>query len=175
MIRRRLLLPLLGFALMLPLAGLAAPRVRQEATPAAATPRPDAYAQITTRIFADNSPAPVVNGQLALALVTVPAGATIGAHFHPGSQFAAIAEGELTYTVETGKVFLLRAGGDPAGAWDEITPGETVVLTAGDSIRAQPGDVHRAENAGDVPVLIWIASLFPDDSPRALPAPEPTP
>ncbi len=170
---RTLLVPALGLTLLLSPAAFAAPRPQQSATPVAATPEGDAYAQITTEVFVSAPPAAVVDGQLALALVTVPAGAQIGSHSHPGSQFATIAGGELTYTVETGTVLMRRAGSAADAPWEEITPGETVVLGVGDTIREAPGDLHHAENAGSEPVLIWIASLFPDGSPRAVPAPTP--
>lgn len=173
--RRKLLVSALAFALISPSAAFAISRAQDAGTPApaSATPAPDVYAQITTEVFANAAPAPVADGQLALALVTVPAGAKIASHIHPGSQFAAITQGELTYTVDNGTVLHRKAGSPADGPWDEITSGETVVLEPGDSVRENPGEAHHAENAGDEPVLIWIASLFPNGASRALPAATP--
>ncbi len=176
---RRLYAPAAVLTVLLAATLNAGVRAQDAATPtaetpiAAATPAASVYSEITTRIFADDQPAAVEQGQLGLALVTVPPGAKIGAHFHPGSQFAAIQQGELTYTVDTGTVRIRRAGSEADGPWEDITAGETVVLAPGDAIRESPGDIHHAENTGDEPVLIWIASLFPDGSPRAIPAATP--
>jgi quercetin dioxygenase-like cupin family protein len=145
-------------------------RSQPAATPVA-TPVADAYAAITSQVFVQGPPAPVENGELALAMITVPPGAVISPHVHPGSQFATITAGELTYTVETGEVLVKRAGTPSDAPWGSIMPGETVVLTAGDSIREAPNQIHHAVNNGDEAVVIWAATLFPANEPRAIPAP----
>ncbi|MGI9252189.1 MAG: cupin domain-containing protein, partial [Thermomicrobiales bacterium] len=136
--RLQMIVPTVALITLVPAAVLASVRSQDTATPAiasAATPAVNAYAQITSQVFVEGTPAPVRDNELALALVTVPPGAEIAPHSHPGSQFALVAQGELTYTVDTGMTSFRRAAAPADGPWDEITPGETVVLTTGDVVR----------------------------------------
>ncbi len=107
---------------------------------------------------------------LGLSTVTVPAGVTLAKHRHAGSQLGAILSGRLTYTVFTGAVQVYRvdAMGEPSLS-RTIKAGQTVVLTRGDTVSEDPGDIHMAANHGKVPVHISLASLFPKGAPAAIP------
>ncbi len=141
----------------------------------AATPAPYG-AGIASVVYANVTPVPVGDPSLALALVTVEPDAPIATHHHPGTQIGTIAAGELTYTVETGRVEVRRAGTPPDAPPDFIEAGETVVLGVGDTVIEPPTSWHHAVNNGDVPVEIWVATLFPVGAPRTeYPAPAATP
>ncbi len=141
----------------------------------AATPAPYG-AGITSEVYANVTPIPVGGPSLALALVTVNPGAPIATHRHPGTQIGTVAAGELTYTVETDRVELRRAGTPADAPPTFVEAGETVVLATGDTVIEPPASWHHAVNNGDVPVEIWVATLFPADAPRTeYPAPAATP
>ena len=49
-----------------------------------------------------------------------------------------------------------------------VRAGETVELTAGDSLVETAGMVHFAKNEGDRPVVLLSASLLPTHQPKAI-------
>ncbi len=49
---------------------------------------------------------------LGLSKVTVMPGAQLASHHHPGAQLGYIAEGTLTYTVESGTATVMKGSGD---------------------------------------------------------------
>jgi quercetin dioxygenase-like cupin family protein len=133
----------------------------------AASPTPPAYgAGIASVVYANAAPVPVAEPMLALARVVVAPGAPIAEHHHPGTQIGTVAAGALTYTVVTDRVELRRAGTPVDAAPEYIAAGETVLLRAGDTVIEPPTSWHHAVNAGDVPVEIWVATLFPAGAPR---------
>jgi quercetin dioxygenase-like cupin family protein len=132
-----------------------------EGTPAAAAP-----VVIASEVLAEVLPVEVVEPELSLARVTVMPGAVLPKHVHPGSEIGAVVQGELTYTVFSGEVALYRAD-NPEGKPYMIAPGETVIVRAGDVLVETAGAVHQARNDGDVPITIYISSLFPDGEPRS--------
>ncbi len=137
----------------------------RHATPATA---PAASAEI----LAHGTPAAAPDQELSLARVTVPPGAIIAPHEHPGLQLASIVSGTLTYTVLTGEVTLTRAAtsGTP-GPVERITAGQTVAIRPGDWVAETPGNAHMAQNAGAEPVVILISRLFTAGEPASIPAP----
>lgn len=167
--------PVAAFALGAVLLGGAVGRQEPATAGSAATPAPYG-AGVASVVYANVTPVPVSDPALALALVTVDPGAPIATHHHPGTQIGTIAAGELTYTVETDRVEVRRAGTPPDAPPTYIEAGETAAITAGDTLIEPPTSWHHAVNDGDVPVEIWVATLFPVGAPRTeYPAATPTP
>ena len=131
-----------------------------------------------------DDPAPVVVNRQSLAEVTAPPGApkrTLGlsrvvvmpgarlaSHHHPGAQLGYIAEGTLTYTVETGSAVVLKGPGDDATVVKRLKPGDTYRVKAGQWLREEQGEVHHARNAGTVPIVIYLSTLFRTGQPAAI-------
>lgn len=131
-----------------------------------------------------DDPAPVTVTRQSLAEVTAPPGApkrTLGlskvvvmpgsklaSHHHPGAQLGYIAEGALTYTVESGSAVVLSGPGDDAKVVKRLEPGQTYRVKAGQWLREEQGEVHHARNAGTVPIVIYLATLFKTGKPAAI-------
>lgn len=134
-----------------------------EGTPAA-TP-----AAVVREVIAEGEPAAAPGQSLDLVRFTIPPHITLPVHTHPGMQTAWLVSGELIYTVvEGGEVQITRAasGGTPA-ATEVLTPGNSTTFHPGDAWVEPAGMVHFAENAGDEPVIIIVASLLASDQPPA--------
>lgn len=116
-------------------------------------------------VLGSGDPPETGDDELALSRVTVPAGASLAAHTHPGLQIATITSGRLTYTVVRGRATVRRASGRVV----RLRSGRTVVLRPGDSITEPGGMVHRARNRGRARVVIILASLFPAGAPLSTP------
>jgi quercetin dioxygenase-like cupin family protein len=106
---------------------------------------------------------------LGLSKVVVMPGAVLDSHHHPGSQLGYIAEGALTYTVESGRAKVMKGPGDDATLVRRIGPGQTVRVRAGQWLVEEQGEVHHARNAGPVPIVIYLATLFRTGQPAAIP------
>jgi quercetin dioxygenase-like cupin family protein len=132
-----------------------------------ATPQATAPAVITSEVLGRAAPVAVANPELSLGRVTVMPGAVLPVHYHPGTQIGVVVQGELTYTVFTGEIAWYR-GNDPAGEPYLIAPGETVVVRPGDALVESPQSTHQGRNNGDVPLVIYLSTLFPTDAPRAI-------
>jgi len=118
----------------------------------------------------DVNPAGAKGRTLGLSRVDVPAGAQLALHRHPGVQIARIARGTLTYTVVRGRVDVMR--GNPevrARKVRTISSGQTAPIRTGQWIVEKPGTIHRAANRGRRPIVIWIATLFRNGEPPAIP------
>ena len=131
-----------------------------------------------------DDPAPVVVNRQALAEVKAPPGApgrTLGlskvvvmpgaqlaSHHHPGAQLGYIAEGALTYTVESGTATVFRGPGDAPKVVKRLTAGQTYTVRAGQWLREGQGEVHHARNAGKVPIVIYLSTLFKTGQPAAI-------
>ncbi|KQW47324.1 hypothetical protein ASC77_12685 [Nocardioides sp. Root1257] len=142
-------------------------------------------AGIAVSAAAADDPAPVVVTRQSLAEVTAPPGApkrTLGlsrvvvmpgaqlaSHHHPGAQLGYIAEGALTYTVESGTATVLKGTGDDPTVVKRLKPGQTYRVRAGLWLREEQGEVHHARNAGSVPIVIYLATLFKTGEPAAIP------
>lgn len=109
--------------------------------------------------------------QLGLWHYTIPAGAALVPHTHPGWQVARIVAGTLTYTIIEGKATVLR--GD--GTTEIHGADETITLGSGDSIVENPGLAHFGANLGTQPVEIYAASLFTDGAAPATALASPSP
>lgn len=111
----------------------------------------------------------VKNRTLSLGRVTVMPGAKLASHHHPGTQVAYIANGTLTYTVETGKVVVMRGSAEDPTVVRTIRAGQTGQIRTGSWIAEQPSEVHHAANKGTVPVVIYLSTLFRTGAPASLP------
>ena len=96
-------------------------------------------------------------------------GAELAPHHHPGAQLGYVADGVLTYTVESGSAQLMSGPGDDATLVRRIKPGQTVRVKPGQWLVEEQGEVHHARNAGTVPIVIYIATLLRTGEPAAIP------
>jgi len=122
---------------------------------------------VSNEVLVHASPAAVHNPELALGRVTLLAGAVLPPHYHPGTQIAVIVQGTLTYTVFSGTIELYRHGSISTEP-EIIAAGETVSVRSGDALIETPGAVHQGRNIGATPVVIYLSTLFPADSARAI-------
>jgi quercetin dioxygenase-like cupin family protein len=106
---------------------------------------------------------------LGLSKVVVMPGAVLASHHHPGEQLGYVAEGVLTYTVESGFARLMTGPGDDATVVKKIKPGMTVRVKPGQWLVEEQDEVHHARNAGSVPIVIYIATLLRTGEPAAIP------
>jgi mannose-6-phosphate isomerase-like protein (cupin superfamily) len=107
---------------------------------------------------------------LALARVTVPAGAVLAKHHHTGTQVAHIVEGTLTYQVASGHVDVMRQGAADAKPTRvrRIGAGQTGSIKAGQWIVEEPSVHHTASNRGTARVVIYLTSLLPNGDPPSV-------
>jgi quercetin dioxygenase-like cupin family protein len=89
--------------------------------------------------------------EVEVVSITVPPGAGNAFHRHPGDQWTAVQEGEVTFTIK----------GQPP-----------VVLKAGDSNYVPRGAIHRQQNLSDKPTRYIVMNIFDKDKPTAEPVPE---
>ena len=159
---KRLLVPVAGLAMIG--TGFAAGIAVSSA--AADDPAP---VTVTRQSLAERAaPTGAPNRTLGLSRVVVMPGAKLPSHHHPGSQLGYVAEGVLTYTVETGRATLLRGPGDDPKVIRRINPGQTVRVRPGQWLREEQGEVHHASNAGSTPIVIYLATLLKTGKPAAI-------
>lgn len=161
---KRLLLPVAALSLVAGGfgAGIAVTATAADEDPAPVTVTRQALAEVA-------APTGAPNRTLGLSRVIVMPGAVLARHHHPGSQLGYVAEGVLTYTVETGRARLMKGPGDDAEVVKVIKPGMTVKVRPGQWLQEEQGEVHHAANKGDVPVVIYIATLLKTGEPAAIP------
>ena len=134
---------------------------QQAATPAASP-------AVVREVLSQGEPAAAPGQILQLVRFTIPAHLKLPVHTHPGMQTAWLESGALRYTVVTGGPAIIVRAGSSQG-----TPGPAETLSAGHSTTFLPGDswtepagmVHFAENTGNEPVVILVASLLEKDAP----------
>ena len=161
---KRLLLPVAGLALVASGfgAGLAVTATAADDDPAPVSVTRQAWAEMA-------GPSGAPKRTLGLSRVVVMPGAQLARHHHPGTQLGYVAEGVLTYTVETGEARLMKGPGDDPTLVTVVEPGETVKVRPGRWLQEEQGEVHHAANEGDVPVVIYIATLLRTGKPAAIP------
>jgi quercetin dioxygenase-like cupin family protein len=154
------LLLLAGLLAAVPLAATVAGQASTPvATPASATP---AAGGVVREVLASSDPAEAPGEVLSLVRYTIPAGAKLPVHKHPGDQMATVISGTLTYhVVANGDVPITRANGTKETAH----PGDTITFTVGDSWVEPEGMIHYAENLTDQPVVLLSSSLFAANEP----------
>jgi quercetin dioxygenase-like cupin family protein len=84
--------------------------------------------------------------QVEMESITMPPGAGNEFHRHPGDQWTAVQEGEVTFTIK---------GQPPA------------VLKAGESNYVARGIVHRQQNLSDKPTRFIVINIFDKGKPAA--------
>lgn len=161
---KRLLLPLAGLSLVASGfgAGIAVTATAADQDPAPVTVTRQSLAEVA-------GPTGAANRTLGLSRVVVMPGAVLARHHHPGSQLGYVAEGVLTYTVETGRAKLMKGPGDAATVVKVVKPGDTVKVRPGQWLQEQQGDIHHAANKGEVPVVLYLATLLKTGEPAAIP------
>jgi quercetin dioxygenase-like cupin family protein len=107
---------------------------------------------------------------LSLIRYTIPAGAQLAPHIHPGVQMARITAGELTYTVVEGTAVVRRMG---ATDDEDLTAPATTTLLAGDTVTELDGMVHFGANDTDEDVIIDATLLTEDGKDLAVPVTTP--
>lgn len=147
---------LLGVAIALPHTQLQA-----QETNATAEASPDAYGGTVQKdvLIDDSSDASAPGETLSLTRYTIPAGAKLPVHYHPGVQLASVESGELTYHVVQGELYVTRADGTKT----TYESGATVVLAQGDAWEEPEGMIHYAENLTDQPVVLISTALLESD------------
>jgi quercetin dioxygenase-like cupin family protein len=150
---------LLLLLVAIPFSGAAAD---QAATPDAVIPSPTG--EVVREIIGTSSPDEAPGEVFELSRYTIPAGAVLPVHVHPGDQMATVISGTLTYhVIANGSVAIVRADGT-----EEIgEPGDTLTFTVGDSWVEPEGMVHWAQNLTGEPVELLSASLFEAGVPAA--------
>ncbi len=138
------------------------------ATPAATPDAPVVVREVLSSADPESAPGEV----LALVEYTIPAGAVLPVHIHPGIQMATVESGTLTYhVIENGSAPVTRADRTE----EIIGPGESTTFEVGDSFVEPEGMVHYGENLTDEPVVLLATSLLEADEPAAILVEEATP
>jgi quercetin dioxygenase-like cupin family protein len=130
------------------------------------TPPPsNSYTQTVKReVLASGYPSEAEDKILELVRYTIPAGAKLPVHIHPGMQIEKVESGALTYTVVKGTAKITRANGKE----ETLEAGKTTRLTVGDSLVEPGGMVHYGNNETREPVILLGASLFDSQKPKAI-------
>ena len=124
-------------------------------------PRPTA-GQVVRHVLSSAHPLSAPGETLELVQYTIPAGAKLPVHMHPGVQMATVESGTLAYhVVRDGSVTVTRADGTA----ESIEPGHAAAFGVGDSWVEPLGMVHYAENVTDEPVVLLSSSLLDDGVP----------
>jgi len=101
---------------------------------------------------------------LGLSRVVIQPGAKIPLHYHEGTQVSYIQSGTLTYTVHTGRVRVMTGPGDDGTLVRTIKAGQTGKIRAGQWIKEEPSEQHRANNFSDKKIVIYLANLLKKDA-----------
>jgi quercetin dioxygenase-like cupin family protein len=141
------------------------------ASQAAEVSSPSPVGGIVRTLLGDVVPTTADGQTLSLWHYTIPAGAALVPHTHPGFQVARVVSGELTYNVIDGQVTVLRAD----GTTETANSGQVLIVDAGDTVIENPDLAHFGANAGTESVEIYAASLFESGSAPAIPLPSAAP
>ena len=130
------------------------------------SPPVNAYTQSVTReVLASGYPNDAQGRILELVRYTIPPGANLPPHIHPGMQIERVEFGTLTYTVVKGSAKIIRANRTE----EILTAGQTTLLKVGDSLIEPGGMVHYGKNESASIVILLSASLFDAKQPKAIP------
>lgn len=173
---KRLKRPLVGCALIAGTVVASACSGTATSTPSATatTPSPTSTA-VSSTIYGQADPPDAPGQKMTLYSVSIPAGAVIASHQHPGLQISNIRSGVLTYSVENGTVTVVDGlSGTQPGPSKPVAAPATLQLGAGQTLYEPAGMIHSAKNLGGEPVVIELANIVPKEDPLSLPA-TPTP
>ena len=134
---------------------------QDSATPAAS---PVAAAAVRD-VLVESSPADADGQVMQLVRYDIPAGLVLPEHTHPGTQQAYIESGVLTYHVVTGGTLTVTRAD---GTTEQLGPGQSTELHAGDTVVETANVVHYGENLGTEPVIILAADLLDPDEPASV-------
>jgi quercetin dioxygenase-like cupin family protein len=139
------------------------------ATPTTTTTTTAAPATVVRDVLDnDLTPPGAPDSTLSLVRYTIPAGAKLARHVHPGVQMASIESGTLTYTVMSGTAQVRRAG----ATTDTPTTGLTTIeLGRGDAVTEAGNMVHFGYNKANAPVVILATLLTAHGHELAEPVP----
>ena len=118
-----------------------------------------------TEVLSTGYPSDAPGRTLELVRYTIPSGANLRPHIHPGMQISRIEFGTLTYTVVEGSAEILRANRTEK----ILQAGQTTLLKVGDSLIEPGGMVHYGKNESASVVIILTASLLDAEQPKAIP------
>ena len=125
----------------------------------------NSYTQSVTReVLASGYPSEAEGRILELVRYTIPPGANLPAHIHPGMQIEQVEFGTLTYTVVKGSAKIIRADRTE----ETLQAGQTTLLKVGDSLAEPGGMVHFGKNETASSVILLSASLFEANKPKAI-------
>ena len=162
-LRRAVLVPVAAFSLLASGVGIGVAVSAVAADdPAPVTVTRQSLAEVT-------APPGAPHRTLGLSKVVVMPGAQLASHHHPGAQLGYVAEGTLTYTVESGHATILKGPGDDATVVRQVRPGQTAKVRAGQWLREEQDEVHHASNGGTAPIVIYLATLLRTGEPAAIP------
>ncbi len=130
------------------------------------TPQPNnSYTQKVKReVLASGYPTEAEGKILELVRATIPPGAKLPVHIHPGMQIEKVESGTLTYTVVKGSSKITRANGKE----EILNAGQTTRMNVGDAFVEPAGMVHYGHNETGKPVILLGASLFDSQKPKAI-------
>jgi quercetin dioxygenase-like cupin family protein len=147
--------------------GLVAPTHAQDATP------PPLRQGISLTILGNGLPSAAPDHVLYLIRGMFEPGGWIAPHYHPGAQIFYVDQGTIGFTVYKGPLRLVRAGtatptADPGSAGEMVPPGTEVLLQPGDWLYYEADVVESARNAGDVPAVFLLSTLYQAGQPLAI-------
>ena len=119
---------------------------------------------VSSEVLASGYPNDAQGRIMELVRITIPSGANLPPHFHPGMQTGRIESGKLTYTIVKGSAKIRRSNGTE----EILQAGQTTLLKVGDSLSEPGGTIHYAKNESASAVIILSASLFDVKQPRAI-------
>ena len=119
---------------------------------------------VSSEVLASGYPNDAQGRILELVRITIPSGANLPPHFHPGMQTGRVEFGTVTYTIVKGSAKIKRANGTE----EILQAGQTTLLKVGDSLSEPGGTVHYAKNESASAVIILSTSLFDVKKPRAI-------
>ncbi len=122
---------------------------------------------VVAEILNIGMPATAPDQNVVLYRVTIQPGGVIPDHIHPGTTVLSVEAGTFQWTLHQGTVWVTRGADDGAVAPPEqVTEVDTVLeLEPGDGLFYNADVVHTAENVGDEPAVVIIASLWTGDQP----------
>lgn len=130
------------------------------------SPPVNAYTQSVTReVLASGYPSDAQGRILELVRYTIPSGANLPSHIHPGMQIERVEFGMLTYPVVKGSAKIIRANRTE----EILRGGQTTLLRVGDSLIEPGGMIHYGKNESASIVILLSASLFDAKQPKAIP------
>ena len=119
---------------------------------------------VSREVLASGYPNDAQGRILELVRITIPSGANLPPHFHPGMQTGRVEFGTVTYTIVKGSAKIKRANNTE----EILQAGQTTLLKVGDSLTEPGGTVHYAKNESASAVILLTTSLFDAKQPKAI-------